>query len=165
MDCCPLCRRRLKHPFNENQANRCLDGTSSSTAVQGAGQNVPQPGRAQQTAITSFFASSLPTIHSYTPPLSFPKVPACKSVFNTDFVVDAFSYGPIPGCTGYFLTHFHSDHYRGMHRNARFFQPIYCSRVTANLVEEVFGLPCVRLEIGRSYEIDGIGVKLYAANQ
>ena len=99
------------------------------------------------------------------------KLPKFKLIPGTPFAVDAFSYGPIGGITGYFLTHFHSDHYKGL-SNKLFIERagvrLYCSEVTRNLVRKELSIReefITTLKIGQIYIIEGIHVGLLDANQ
>ncbi|SPO22065.1 uncharacterized protein UTRI_02067_B [Ustilago trichophora] len=65
--------------------------------------------------------------------------PFYKALEGMPLTVDAFRFGKIEGCRGYFLTHFHSDHYGGMTSNWNH-GPIYCSVTTANLCRTHLGV-------------------------
>jgi DNA cross-link repair 1A protein len=83
------------------------------------------------------------------------------------FAVDAFRYGRVEGIRGYFLTHFHSDHYGGMTANWSH-GPIYCSSITASLVlQQIKVNPeyVVKLPMYQPVNIDGVDVTLIDANQ
>lgn len=76
-----------------------------------------------------------------------------KVVPNTSYVVDCFSY-IVPKHTHYFLSHFHSDHYKGLKKS--FTGTIYCSETTANLVCLMLKIPKEQifvLEMHRTYQL------------
>lgn len=66
-------------------------------------------------------------------------LPYYKRLAGTKMVVDTFSFGEIPDCEGYLLSHFHSDHYMGLN-GTWIHGPIYCSEITARLVESKLGV-------------------------
>ena len=83
--------------------------------------------------------------------------------------VDAFRYGAVEGCNAYFLSHFHSDHYIGL-TASWCHGPIYCSRVTGNLVRQQLRVDpkwVVDLEWDKKVEIpntQGVHVTMIPAN-
>jgi len=124
------------------------------------------------------------------PPGQKPKkyMPFYKKMPGTPFSVDAFSYGPIPDCSVYFLTlvslffflsppclkflmiphssHFHSDHYQGLNKRFDYGQ-IFCSRITARLVAQELGVEpslITSLDLDTPYDIEGVKVTFLEAN-
>ncbi|CAL0313418.1 unnamed protein product [Lupinus luteus] len=85
---------------------------------------------------------------------------------GTSFTVDAFQYGCVEGCSAYFLSHFHSDHYGGLSKKWSD-GPIYCSPLTSCLVQmclSVNPLYICPLEFNMEHLIDGVKVTLLEAN-
>ncbi|EFJ23502.1 hypothetical protein SELMODRAFT_415475 [Selaginella moellendorffii] len=84
---------------------------------------------------------------------------------GTTFRVDAFKHTTTE-CSHWFLTHFHSDHYQGLTKSFRFGK-IYCSMITARLVNLRIGITWDRLHplnFNERTKIDGVWVTLLDAN-
>ncbi|KAF8564758.1 hypothetical protein P879_07162 [Paragonimus westermani] len=90
--------------------------------------------------------------------------PFYKWIPGTRLTVDAFSYGLIDGCDGYLLSHFHSDHYKGLSTN--FTGTIFCSNVTKSLISLTFGshLKVVSLTLNSIVDVCGVDVLTMDAN-
>lgn len=92
-------------------------------------------------------------------------VPLWCCVPGTPFRVDAFRY--LRGdCSHWFLTHFHMDHYQGLTRSFCH-GTIYCSSITARLVNMKIGIPWDRLQvlpINQKINIAGTAVTCLDAN-
>ncbi|KAI9687178.1 MAG: hypothetical protein M1820_010515 [Bogoriella megaspora] len=95
--------------------------------------------------------------------------PFYKILPGLSICVDAFRYGAVQGCQAYFLSHFHSDHYIGLTSNWCH-GPIYCSKVTGNLVRQQLRVDprwVVDLEFEEKREVprtNGVAVTMIPAN-
>ncbi|PUZ46965.1 hypothetical protein GQ55_7G125300 [Panicum hallii var. hallii] len=92
--------------------------------------------------------------------------PFYKKIPGTPFTVDAFRYGEVEGCSAYFLSHFHHDHYGGLTKKWCH-GPIYCSALTARLVKMCLSINSdyiCPLELDTEYVIEGVTVTLLEAN-
>ncbi|GKV00030.1 hypothetical protein SLEP1_g12792 [Rubroshorea leprosula] len=73
------------------------------------------------------------------------EIPSWCCIPGTPFRVDAFKY--LRGdCSHWFLTHFHMDHYQGLTRSFCHGK-IYCSLITAKLVNTKIGITWDRLQV------------------
>ncbi|POS85500.1 hypothetical protein EPUL_002128 [Erysiphe pulchra] len=95
--------------------------------------------------------------------------PFYKIIPGFSICVDAFRYGAVQGCNAYFLSHFHSDHYIGL-SSSWCHGPIYCSKVTANLVKQQLRVDpkyVVPLEFDKKFKIPetpNVYVSMISAN-
>lgn len=95
--------------------------------------------------------------------------PFYKILPGFNICVDAFRYGAVKGCNAYFLSHFHSDHYIGLTATWTH-GPIYCSKVTANLVRQQLRVDSqyvIPLEWETPFEVpgtNGVVVTMISAN-
>jgi DNA cross-link repair 1A protein len=95
--------------------------------------------------------------------------PFYKILPGLSICVDAFRYGAVEGCQAYFLSHFHSDHYIGL-TSTWTHGPIYCSRVTANLVRQQLRVDAkyvIGLEFEETIDVPntrGVKVTMISAN-
>ncbi|ORY82630.1 DNA repair metallo-beta-lactamase-domain-containing protein [Protomyces lactucae-debilis] len=92
--------------------------------------------------------------------------PFYKILSPFPIAVDAFKYGRVPGIGGYYLSHFHSDHYGGL-SSSWDAGPIYCSTVTGNLcIQQLRVKPeyIVKLNMNTPHMINGVTVTLIDAN-
>ncbi|WOK94095.1 hypothetical protein Cni_G02797 [Canna indica] len=95
----------------------------------------------------------------------FRDTPPWCYVPGTPFRLDAFRY--LRGdCSHWFLTHFHMDHYQGLTRNFCHGK-IYCSSITAKLVNMKIGVPWEKLQIlplNKKITVAGVGLTCFDAN-
>nr|AQX44222.1 hypothetical protein [Phalaenopsis equestris] len=93
------------------------------------------------------------------------ETPPWCCISGTPFRVDAFRY--LRGdCSHWFLTHFHMDHYQGLTKNFCHGK-VYCSKITAQLVNMKIGVPWDRIEIlplNKKITIAGVTLTCLDAN-
>ncbi|GMG99305.1 hypothetical protein Nepgr_001145 [Nepenthes gracilis] len=92
-------------------------------------------------------------------------IPLWCCIPGTPFRVDAFRYLR-RDCSHWFLTHFHADHYQGLTKYFSYGK-IYCSLITAKLVNLKIGIPWDKLQVlplNQKISIAGVDVTVFDAN-
>lgn len=93
------------------------------------------------------------------------KCPSYKKVKDTTLAVDVFDCGSVEGVTHYLLSHYHTDHYRGL--SDKWSKPIVASSITKRMAvtfskakHDLF----LTLDPGENIVLDGVEVTAVDAN-
>lgn len=124
----------------EKQLEDALKASLQRIACPVCGETWPESDIARHASACGVSSNKDTTVQQWAaifPPTKKPqRIPPYKMLDSMPIAVDAFRYGAIEGCSAYFLSHFHSDHYAGLSKRWAH-GPIYCTRETAKLAHDI----------------------------
>lgn len=167
---CPMCQRDLGKFMRIEErvlhVESCLEADEDEVSITCTNEVT--------STVSAVTCNTSQVVTNEVPAVKKPSLPKSSSapfykilqIGNQKIAVDAFSYGPIPGVSTFFLTHFHSDHYGGLTKSWRY-GIIYCTPATSRLIQKYLNVdPKIirEIELDEWCVINGVEILFLSAN-